>query len=84
MSDKCVFCKKFVTYRQEALQCDGCQLWQHRTCQTGISRSLYRKLVTNQEELENWICFNCKKKKVSIIEIFGLRQTAYFPNIGTG
>ena len=37
--DLCIACKLIVTTRQEALQCDGCQKWQHRVCNTGISRA---------------------------------------------
>ena len=28
-------CKKTVTIRQDALQCDACDNWQHRLCETG-------------------------------------------------
>ena len=28
-------CNSIVRPRQEALQCDGCQRWQHRICNTG-------------------------------------------------
>ena len=27
--DLCIACKSILTTRQEALQCDGCQKWQH-------------------------------------------------------
>ncbi|CAG2188854.1 unnamed protein product [Mytilus edulis] len=30
--DSCIQCQNVVRPRQEALQCDGCQKWQHRTC----------------------------------------------------
>ena len=36
MSDNsCIQCNSIVRPRQEALQCDGCQRWQHRICNTG-------------------------------------------------
>ena len=41
----CIFCAKEVTSRQEALLCDGCDRWQHRRCQTGITREDYRAAV---------------------------------------
>ena len=34
-SDDCIMCNKQVSSRQEALQCDGCQRWNHRICDTG-------------------------------------------------
>ena len=43
--DLCIACTLIVTTRQEALQCDGCQKWQHRVCNTGISRPEYRNAV---------------------------------------
>lgn len=41
----CIEGKKFVNKRQEALLCDGCNKWQHRTCSSGISREMYRNAV---------------------------------------
>ena len=35
MADKCISCNRTVTARQEAIQCDGCLKWNHRTCNTG-------------------------------------------------
>lgn len=40
----CIFCSKEVTSRQ-ALLCEGCDKWQHRRCQTGITREQYRDAV---------------------------------------
>ncbi|KAK2547312.1 hypothetical protein P5673_032813 [Acropora cervicornis] len=34
MADKCISCNRTVTARQEAIQCDGCLKWNHRTCNT--------------------------------------------------
>ncbi|CAG2244808.1 unnamed protein product [Mytilus edulis] len=31
---RCNVCKKTVTIRQDALQCDTCDNWQHRLCET--------------------------------------------------
>ena len=41
----CIFCSKEVTSRQEALLCEGCDKWQHRRCQTGITGEQYRDAV---------------------------------------
>lgn len=35
--DSCIFCDLPVRPHQEALLCDVCDRWQHRTCQTAIS-----------------------------------------------
>ncbi|XP_035663876.1 uncharacterized protein LOC118407506 [Branchiostoma floridae] len=55
----CVVCKKTVRPRQEALQCDNCNRWQHRTCQKEITREFYRRLVNQEAELESWQCQDC-------------------------
>ena len=39
-NDNCITCKQPVRPRQEGLQCDGCQKWNHRTCNTGMSKLL--------------------------------------------
>lgn len=41
----CIFCSEEVTSRQQALLCEGCDKWQHRRCQTGITREQYRDAV---------------------------------------
>ena len=55
----CIVCGKDVRPRQEALQCDGCHGWQHRICDTKISRDFYRRLVKKQVSLEKWLCSSC-------------------------
>ena len=35
VSDKCISSGLTVTSRQQAIQCDGCFNWNHRTCNTG-------------------------------------------------
>ena len=35
MADKCIACNKIVSTRQQAIQCDGCLKWNHRTCNSG-------------------------------------------------
>ena len=54
----CIFCAKEVTSRQEALLCDGCDRWQHRRCQTGITREDYRAAVRSGKEIV-WTCIYC-------------------------
>ncbi|XP_055955207.1 uncharacterized protein LOC126809860 isoform X3 [Patella vulgata] len=55
MSDSCIVCESVVRPRQEAVQCDGCERWQHRTCNTDISRAQYRRMV---KEL-TMVAFKC-------------------------
>ncbi|CAB4027969.1 hypothetical protein pdam_00025431, partial, partial [Paramuricea clavata] len=56
--DYCKRCKKFVRPRQEGIQCDGCDNWQHRTCDTGISRGEYREAVRSGKGVD-WRCNDC-------------------------
>ena len=54
----CIFCTEIVTSRQEALLCDGCDRWQHRRCETGITREQYRAAVRSGEDVI-WRCLYC-------------------------
>ena len=54
----CIACSEVVTTRQEALLCDGCDRWQHRRCNTGITREAYRKAVRDGVEIA-WTCLYC-------------------------
>ena len=56
--DDCIVCKQKVRPRQEAIQCDGCSLWNHRTCSTGISRQEYWTAVREDKDIE-WRCPLC-------------------------
>lgn len=58
MSDLCLKCHMPVTSRQQALQCDGCDGWQHRKCGTGINQNQYREAIRNEEDIE-WKCTVC-------------------------
>ncbi|KAI0232988.1 hypothetical protein LSAT2_016769 [Lamellibrachia satsuma] len=61
-SSACLSCLRIVRKRQEALLCDGCNLWQHRVCGTGVSRAFYRQLVKGSVDLPQWRCCNCAPK----------------------
>ncbi|KAK3879971.1 hypothetical protein Pcinc_015498 [Petrolisthes cinctipes] len=52
MADFCLVCQSTVRPRQEGLLCDGCNLWQHRTCGSGISRDQYRTAVKQGAEID--------------------------------
>ena len=56
--DPCLECGQTVRPRQEAIQCENCSFWQHRTCNTNITRECYRRAVRGEEELQ-WQCVSC-------------------------
>ena len=58
MSDLCIRCKKTVSSQQEAIQCDGCDRWQHRICGTNITRKDYRTAVRSGQGID-WRCEDC-------------------------
>jgi len=53
-----ISCKFPVRARQEGLQCDRCNRWQHRTCQTGVSQAEYRAAVRSGQPID-WVCDPC-------------------------
>ena len=57
--DSCIVCDNLVCPRQQALLCEGCERWQHRTCQTGISQLDYRGAVRSGQST-NWHCVECE------------------------
>ena len=62
--DLCMSCSNPVRPRQEGLQCDGCNRWQHRTCHTGISRETYRAAVQSGQTIDwlaDWLCDQCNQ-----------------------
>ncbi|KAK8391781.1 hypothetical protein O3P69_017425 [Scylla paramamosain] len=54
----CITCQRKVRPKQQALQCDGCEQWQHRTCHTGISQEEYRQAVQSKIDIQ-WTCTGC-------------------------
>ena len=63
----CLFCPKEVTSRQEALLCDGRDRWQHRQCQTGITREQYREAVRSGLDVIRR-CLYCSASSTPIAE----------------
>ena len=45
--DHCIECNNIVTGRQQAIQCEQCDLWQHRMCGTGVTLQEYRDAMQN-------------------------------------
>ena len=77
----CIFCTEQVTSRQEAVLCDGCNRWQHRRCETGITREQYRAAVRSGEEVI-WRCLyysnNSTDHSLPVAESTRLKETDNF------
>ncbi len=43
------------------MECDVCKNWQHRTCNSGISRPVKEDVTIE------WLCHNCKNDNESIV-----------------
>ncbi|XP_066293786.1 zinc finger protein 22-like [Branchiostoma lanceolatum] len=56
-----VVCERTVTTRKQALQCDRCDGWQHRTCDTGILKDFYRRLCNDEVSLAELLCSRCQQ-----------------------
>ncbi|XP_060554303.1 uncharacterized protein LOC132715331 isoform X2 [Ruditapes philippinarum] len=50
--------RKHVRKNQQALQCERCEHWQHRSCNTGITIADYRSAVRGDREIA-FICQPC-------------------------
>ena len=51
----CNICQKAAKWGQQAIQCDGCDLWYHKSCLT-MSTAEYDALTNTSV---TWICCNC-------------------------
>ena len=49
-----------ISKRQDQLKCDTCSRWQHRTCQSGISRALYWQ--RHKSQVYQWNCVYCNRE----------------------
>lgn len=54
----CIQCLVPVRARQEGLLCDMCGRWQHRKCNTGVSRADYWAAVKSGISID-WKCNTC-------------------------
>ena len=60
MSNKCGKCKNTVRVNQKGLECDGCSIWWHITCEK--TSESYFKLINDREPNMNnvkWFCSSC-------------------------
>ncbi|KAK4321894.1 hypothetical protein Pmani_007357 [Petrolisthes manimaculis] len=60
----CASCSAEVRPRQQALQCDICDQWQHRTCDSGVSQTDYRRMVRGELE-KQWYCVKCTLPEIT-------------------
>ena len=51
VQDNCIQCGNAVRPRQQGLQCDGCDQWQYRKCNTGITQREYREAVQSEHAI---------------------------------
>ncbi|OAF64296.1 hypothetical protein A3Q56_07923 [Intoshia linei] len=51
-------CSKTISNRQQTLQCETCERWQHRTCDTSITQAEYRRAVRGETILA-YVCNRC-------------------------
>ena len=58
----CIKCKQEVRPRQEVLLCDSCDEWQHRTCNSSITRNQYHQAVKDGADIE-WQCSPCRLRQ---------------------
>lgn len=55
----CFSCKKTVSTKDKALQCDCCNFWHHINCED-VSAQTYRNLTTMKEKGVKWYCKKCE------------------------
>ena len=61
--DLCRSCIKEVTVKQQAVFCDLCEMWIHRSC-SDMSVKIYNRL--KNKEMFAWICNKCRKDDIII------------------
>ncbi|XP_014677597.1 PREDICTED: nucleolin 1-like isoform X2 [Priapulus caudatus] len=54
----CIYCRLKVRASHQAVQCEICDRWQHRLCDTGINREFYRQALRGHVEMQ-WVCRMC-------------------------
>ena len=64
----CIQCNEPVRPRQEGLRCDGCENWQHRKFNTGISQRAYREAVRTGGDIA-WRCTLCTINMADLVPV---------------
>ena len=77
MEYPCSGCAQEVRARQEALLCDCCNTWRHRTCGTGMPRGTYRHLMKMSRDGAPfaWYCPECPQRGIADFVDMDDRQT---------
>ena len=77
MEYPCSGCAQEVRARQEALLCDRCNTWRHRTCGTGMPRGTYRHLMKMSRDGAPfaWYCPECPQRGIADFVDMDDRQT---------
>ena len=90
-ADNCFMCKQKVRSGQQALSCDVCDGWVHRTCDGRMDQATYRDLnrrMTRGDLMSiDWKCIRCDEQlppqppspiPVSKLENIGLFKIYYY------
>ena len=62
----CLDCKKSVKESDEAVECEVCKLWCHKSCQ-GMSDGLYAVINSDETEQITWYCKGCQRGAKNIL-----------------
>ena len=78
LKDVCPICSKEVRQCQQALLCDRCEFWHHRTCDRSIDQNTYRQLIKENQTFE-WSCKSCSEVSIDFyaLLIFNMRAINY-------
>ena len=66
VQDSCICCNEPVRARQQGLQCNGCEKWQHHTCDSGILQTVYQMAVKCKQDVD-WRCQECVNISAGIL-----------------
>ena len=65
--DLCKSCSKEVTIKQQAISCDRCEMWEHRS-RSDMNIRLYNQC--KKKRSFTWICTKCRKdEKMNIDKV---------------
>ena len=74
-SPPCLVYTTVIRRNQHAFQCDKCDRWQYRACNTGFSRQQYLDIVNVDYELPSWYCSPCSAPDTSEDITSGIKQS---------
>ena len=74
----CISCNKEVRRRQQSLQCDGCERWQHWLCKTGIYLFIYLFILNIVINILFVHCFRLFYKLMLFLSFFPSLFLSFF------